>query len=141
MDGSVLEENSSFTMLELIFSCKEDCGYYIISIAKTAFKKIGALIRYVKFLSPEVALYLYPEQPRPLFGESDLVGWGIVIRIERFPVQTQLGAQPSLGTQPCYKAPDDLRVKYVKCKWLTSSEWGCLLNNGPRLAVGQPNSS
>ena len=74
MDGSVLEENSSFTMLELIFSCKEDCGYYIISIAKTAFKKIGALIRYVKFLSPEVALYLYPEQPRPLFGESDLVG-------------------------------------------------------------------
>ena len=32
---------------------------YIISIAKTASKKIGALIWSIKFLSPEVALYLY----------------------------------------------------------------------------------
>ena len=32
---------------------------YIISIAETASKKIGALIRSVKFLSPEVALHLY----------------------------------------------------------------------------------
>ena len=30
-----------------------------MSIAKIAFKKIGALIRSMKFLSPEVALYLY----------------------------------------------------------------------------------
>ena len=30
-----------------------------ISVAKTASKKIGALIRSTKFLSPEVALYLY----------------------------------------------------------------------------------
>ena len=30
-----------------------------MSIASTAFKKIGALIRYMKFLSPKVALYLY----------------------------------------------------------------------------------
>ena len=36
-----------------------DWGSYIISIAKTASKKIGALIRSMKFLSPEVALYLY----------------------------------------------------------------------------------
>ena len=30
-----------------------------------------------------------------------------------------------------------------KCKiqWSTSGEWGCPLNNGPKLAVGQPNSS
>ena len=30
-----------------------------------------------------------------------------------------------------------------KCKtqWLTSGEWGCPLDNGPKLAVGQPNSS
>ena len=34
-------------------------GSYIVSIAKTASKKIGALIRSIKFLSPEVALYLY----------------------------------------------------------------------------------
>ena len=34
-------------------------GSYIISSTKTASKKIGALIRSVKFLSPEVGLYLY----------------------------------------------------------------------------------
>ena len=59
MDGSVLEEKSSFKMLGLTFSTKLDWGSYIISVAKTASKKIGALIRSMKFLSPEVALYLY----------------------------------------------------------------------------------
>ena len=65
MDGSVLEEKSSFKMLGLNFSSKLDWGSYIISIAKTAFKKIGALIRSMKFLSPEVALYLYKSTIRP----------------------------------------------------------------------------
>ena len=59
MDGSVLEEKSSFEVLGLNFSSKLDWGSYIISIAKTASKKIGALIRSVKFPSPEVVLYLY----------------------------------------------------------------------------------
>ena len=59
MDGSVFEEKSSFKMLGLTFSSKLDWGSYIVSIAKTASKKIGALIRSMKFLSPEVALYLY----------------------------------------------------------------------------------
>ena len=59
MDGSVLEEKTSFKMLGLNFSSKLDWGSYIVSIAKTASKKIGVLIRSVKFLSPEVALYLY----------------------------------------------------------------------------------
>ena len=59
MDESVLEEKSSFKMLGLTFSSKLDWGSYIISIAKTASKKIGALIHSMKFLSPEVALYLY----------------------------------------------------------------------------------
>ena len=59
MDGSALEEKSSFKMLGLTFSSKLDWSFYIISIAKTASKKIGALIRSMKFLSPEVALYLY----------------------------------------------------------------------------------
>ena len=58
-DGSVLEEKSSFKMLGLTFSSKLDWESYIISIAKTAFKKIGALIHSMKFHSPEVALYLY----------------------------------------------------------------------------------
>ena len=51
MDGSVFEEKSSFKMLGLTFSSKLDWGSYIISIAKTASKKIGTLIRSMKFLS------------------------------------------------------------------------------------------
>ena len=65
MGGSVLEEKSSFKMLGLTFSSKLDWGSYIISIAKTASKKIGALIHSMKFLSPEVALYLYKSTRRP----------------------------------------------------------------------------
>ena len=65
MDGSVLEEKSSFKMLELTLSSKLDWGSYIVSIAKTASKKIGALICSMKFLSPEVALYLYKSTIRP----------------------------------------------------------------------------
>ena len=65
MDGSVLEEKTSFKMLGLTFSSKLDLGSYIVSIAKTASKKIGTLIRSMKFLSPEVALYLYKSTIRP----------------------------------------------------------------------------
>ena len=65
MDGSVLEEKSSFKMLGLTFSSKLDWGSYIISIAKTASKKIGALIHSIKFVFPEVALYLYNFTMRP----------------------------------------------------------------------------
>ena len=57
MDGSVLEKKSSFKMLELTFCFNLDWGSNII--AKTASKKIGALILSTRFLSPEVALYLY----------------------------------------------------------------------------------
>ena len=59
MDGSNLEEKPSFKMLGLTFSSKLDWGSYIISIAKTASKKIGALIRSIEIFSPVVALYLY----------------------------------------------------------------------------------
>ena len=65
MDGSVLEEKSSFKMLGLTFSSKLDWGSYIISIAKTTSKKIGALICSMKFLSTQVALYLYKPIVRP----------------------------------------------------------------------------
>ena len=40
MDWSVIEENSSFKMLELPFSSKVNLGSYIISIAKSTSKKI-----------------------------------------------------------------------------------------------------
>ena len=65
MDGSILEEKTSFKMLGLTFSSKLDWGSYIVSIAKTACKKIEVLICSMKFLSPEVALYLYKSTIRP----------------------------------------------------------------------------
>ena len=65
MDGSVLEEKSSFKMLWLTFSSKLDWGSYFVSIAKTASKKIGPLIHSTKFLSPEIALYLCKSTIRP----------------------------------------------------------------------------
>ena len=42
MDELVLEEKSSFKMLGLSFSSKLDKGSFIISIVKTASKKLGA---------------------------------------------------------------------------------------------------
>ena len=66
MDGSVLEEKPSIKMLGLTFSSKLDSSSFIISIAKTVSKKIGVLIRSMKFLSPEVALYLYQSTIRSL---------------------------------------------------------------------------
>ena len=58
MVGSI-DVKTGESILGLTFSSKLDWGSYIISIAKTASKKIGPLIRSMKFLSPEVALYLY----------------------------------------------------------------------------------
>ena len=52
-------------MLELIFPAKLDWVSYIISIAKTASKKIGPLSRSMKSLLSEVALYLYKSTIRP----------------------------------------------------------------------------
>ena len=65
LDRSVLEEKLWFKMLGLTFSSKLDWCSYIIFNAKTASKKIGALIHSMKFLSPEVALYLYKTTIQP----------------------------------------------------------------------------
>ena len=64
MDWSV-EERSSFKILGLNFSFNSDWDSYVISIAQTASKKFGALIHSMKFLSPEVALYLYKSNIQP----------------------------------------------------------------------------
>ena len=63
--GLFLRKKTSFKMLGLTFSSKLDWSSYIVSIVKTASKKIGALIRSMKFLSPEFALYLYKSTIRP----------------------------------------------------------------------------
>ena len=56
IDGPALEKKSSFKMLGLTFPSKLDWHSYKISIAKTAS---------MKFLSPEVVLYLYKSTIRP----------------------------------------------------------------------------
>ena len=70
IDGSALEEKSSFKMLGLTFSSKLDYRSFIISIAKTVFKKIGALTRSMKLLSPEVDLHLYKSATHPCMEYS-----------------------------------------------------------------------
>ena len=55
-------------MLGLTFSRELDWGSDIVSIAKTASKKIGTLIHSMKFLSPEAALYLYKSTIHPCMG-------------------------------------------------------------------------
>ena len=42
-------------------------------------------------------------------GESGLAGGGVTFWIGRIPAQTPLGNQLSLGTQPCYETPGELR--------------------------------
>ena len=49
----------------LPFSFKFDWGSYIVSIVKTATKQIEVLIHSIKFLSHEVAFYLYKFTIRP----------------------------------------------------------------------------
>ena len=58
MDGPVPEEEAS-KMLGLSFFSKLDWGSYIISVAKTASRKIGATIHSMKFISHKVRMYLY----------------------------------------------------------------------------------
>ena len=79
MDGSVIEEKSSFKMLgqlELSFTSKLDWGSHIITIAKTASKKFGTFIHSIKFLSPQVALYLYKSTIWPCIEYSCLIWAG-----------------------------------------------------------------
>ena len=60
MDGSVFEEKSSFKLLGLTFFSKPDWSSYIISIATTAYKKVGALKRMCKTVGPSFAASLEP---------------------------------------------------------------------------------
>ena len=65
LDRSVFEEKLCFKMLGLTFSSKLDWCSYIIFNAKTASKKIRALIHSMKFLSREVVLCLYKSTIQP----------------------------------------------------------------------------
>ena len=74
MDVSVLKEKSSFNMLGLPFSSNLVWDSYIVSIAKTASKRIGALIPSMKFLSCEIALYLSKSAKRPSWNTVVMFG-------------------------------------------------------------------
>ena len=63
-------------MQGLIFTSKLDCGSYMISVSKTSSNKIVALIYSMKFLSPEVALYLYKSTMRPRMEDYCHVWFG-----------------------------------------------------------------
>ena len=54
-------------------------SYLQHSIAKTASKKIGALIRSVKFLSPEVALYLCKSTIRHVWNTVVISGLVLLV--------------------------------------------------------------
>ena len=81
IDGHILDKQLSFKMLWLLFSSKLDWGSYIISVAKTAFKKNGALIHSMKFLSPEIALYLYQTSIPTSFPRNTVVISGLVLLV------------------------------------------------------------
>ena len=55
-------------MLGLYFSSKLEWDFYIVSIAKTSSKKIGSLIRSVKFLFPVFDFYLYKSTIQSCMG-------------------------------------------------------------------------
>ena len=49
----------------------------------------------------------------------------------------QIGARLGLGAQLCFEAPGDLWIDIVKMQRLTLGQWGCPLENGPKLANRQ----
>ena len=58
MHRSVLEEKSSFKMLGLTLSSKFDWGSYIVSIAKTVSKNVGALSCYMCLYKSTIHLWM-----------------------------------------------------------------------------------
>ena len=102
MDQSVLEEKSSFKMLGLTFSSKLDWSSYIISIANTASKKIGALIRSMKFLSPKAALYLYKSTVCPCMEYCYHVWAGASSYYLELLDKLQKGICKTVGPFTCY---------------------------------------
>ena len=75
--GLFLRKILLLKMLGLTFSSKLDWSSYILSIAESASKNIGALIRYMKFLFPEAC----PCLCKPGHVWSAVVMSGLVILV------------------------------------------------------------
>ena len=65
MAGHALEERPSMKLLGISFTSKLDWGSYLIGLAKSVSKKVGAILRCRSFLSAEVILYIYKSMIRP----------------------------------------------------------------------------
>ena len=73
-DGFVFQEKLSLKILGVTFSCKLDWRTYIISIAETNSKKIGAFsMKFNKVSFSEVAVYLYKSTMHPCMEYCCLV--------------------------------------------------------------------
>ena len=60
-----MQRKDSVKLIGLSFSSTLGCGAYIESIAKATSKKVGALIRSINYLTPEIVLHLYKAIIRP----------------------------------------------------------------------------
>ena len=47
----------------------------------------------------------------------------VTFKMGSFPVQTPLDARPDLGSQPCYGAPGDLRIKIGNFRPILAQSW------------------
>ena len=87
-------------MLGFTFSSKLNWDSYIISIAKSVFKKIGALIHFMKFLSPEIALYQYKSTIQPCMEYYCHVWAGTCFLESLDKLQKQMCR--TVSASPCY---------------------------------------
>ena len=104
-----VEEKSYFKILGLTFSAKLDWGSYIISIAKTASNKFGTIIHLIKFVSPEVALYLYKSNIQPYGILLSCLGWGSYLLIYKNDYAGLLGPSLSTSLEPLAHHPNVVR--------------------------------
>ena len=95
MDGSILEEKSSLRCWILSIFSILDLGSYNVSINETASVKIEALIRSTKFLSPEVALFLYKSTIHNLIWNTVIIS-GRLLLAATCEVNKQNNVGPSL---------------------------------------------
>ena len=90
----------------MAFFSKLDWSSYIISIANTASKKIGALIHSMKYLSPEVSLYLYKSTIHPCMEYSCHVWAGVpscyleLLHKLQKPICKIVGPSPAASLEP-----------------------------------------
>ena len=96
MHGFVFEKKPSLKMLGLAFSSRLDWG------SKTASKEIGALIRSMRFLSPEVAFYFCKSTICSCMEYCCLVWAGVLNRylelLDKLQKRIYRTFGPSLGT-------------------------------------------